>query len=161
MLASAVVLGVAAGWFSGGKLGRLGRIQIHWWPLLVVAMALRLVAAAVGESLIAWLVAFAAIITVAWVNRGVQGMALIALGALLNLVVVVANGAMPVDLIAAFTAGVEIPADGLHRAMRESDSLTVLADRIPVPPIGRLYSAGDVLLAIGGFWVPFAWMRKG
>lgn len=160
MLASGIVLGIAAGWFAGGRLGRLASVQVAWWPLLALAIALRLVAPSVGESLTAWVASFAVITVVAVRNRGLPGMWLIAIGAAMNLIVVLVNAAMPVDAVAAASVGVEIPADGLHRELRDSDDLSLLTDRIPVPLIGRVYSAGDVLLAAGGFWLPFAWMRR-
>lgn len=160
MLASGVVAGVVAGWLLGGRVGRLGEIQLSWWPVLGFAIVLRLIAPVVGESLVVWLLSFAAIGVVAVANRSVPGMWLIALGCLLNLAVVIANSAMPVDTAATALAEVELPVDGLHREMRNSDVLTLLADRIPIPPVHRVYSAGDVLLAAGGFWIPFASMRR-
>lgn len=160
MLASGVVLGVAAGWLSGGRLGRLAEIRIQWWPILAIAVALRLIAPAMGESLPVYMLGFAAITLVAALNRSIPGMWLIAIGAVLNLAVVLANGAMPVDRAGAVSAGVEIPVDGLHRELRDGDALSLFADRIPVPPIARVYSMGDLVLALGGFWVPFARMRR-
>ena len=160
MLASAVVLGVAAGRAFGGHLARLGDLRLRWWPLLAVAVALRAAAPALGEPLAAWVVAFGLIVAVALANRRLPGMWPIGVGALLNVIVVLANGAMPVDPAAAVSAGAEIRADGLHRAMRDGDALTALADLIPAPVIANVYSAGDVLLALGGFWVPFSWMRR-
>lgn len=160
MLASGIALGIAAGWLFGGRLGRLADVRIAWWPLLAVAVALRLAAPSVGESLIIWSLSFAVIALVALLNRGLPGMWLIALGASMNLLVVLLNAAMPVDTSAARTAGVEIPVGGLHRELRATDVLSALADRIPVPFISRVYSVGDVLLAVGGFWLPFTWMRR-
>lgn len=160
MLASGVLLGVAAGWLFGGRLPRLADLRIEWWPLLAGAVALRIVAPAIGEPFLAYIAAFLAIAGVAVLNRSVLGMWPIALGAGFNLLVVLLNGAMPVDPTAVVQAGTSIAVDGLHRELRDGDALAILADRIPVPPIARVYSAGDVLLAIGGFWVPFASMRR-
>ncbi|MBI2774255.1 MAG: DUF5317 family protein [Chloroflexi bacterium] len=160
MLISGVVLGVVAGWATGGRIARLGDLRISWWPLLAVAIAIRIVAPMFGDSLIAWVIGFALIIIVALVDRHLPGMAAIASGAALNLLVVLANGAMAVDPAAAATVGATIHSDGLHRALREGDVLTFLADRIPVAPIAGVYSVGDVFLALGGFWVPFAAMRR-
>ena len=38
--------------------------------------------------------------------------------------------------------------------------LPFFSDVIPVPPIGRVYSPGDLLLATGGFVLPFAASRR-
>ena len=160
MLASGIALGVAAGWAFGGRLARLADVPIRWWPVLAIAVGLRLLAPSAGEPLIAWVTSFAAITVVALVNRRLPGMWLIASGAAMNLAVVLANSAMPVDAPLAASIGVAIPLDGLHRELRDSDSLSLLADRIPLPVIGRVYSIGDALLATGGFWLPFRWMRK-
>jgi len=160
MLASAVLVGVLAGLMTGGRLARLADLHIAWVPLLVLALAARVFAPTFGESLPAWLLGFSAIVAVAVANRRIPGMWAIAAGAGLNLLVVVVNGAMPVDPAAAAAAGSSIPADGLHRELRAGDLLTFLADRLPVPPIGGVYSLGDVVLAAGAFWVPFAWMRR-
>lgn len=161
MLISSVVLGIAAGLALGGRFSRLGQLQIAWWPILIVAVALRLIAPALDPISVAlYLIAFAGIGAVAIANRAVPGMLLIGGGSALNLVVVAANGGMPVDPAAAAAAGAVMPGDRLHLALDSSSRLPLLADVIPVPIVRGVYSAGDVLLAFGGFWVPFAWLRR-
>lgn len=160
MLASGVVLGVVAGRLLGGRFARLADLSIEWWPALIAAVAIRVVAPAYGESVPVWVVAFGLIVAVAIINLRIGGMWLIALGAALNLLVVVANGAMPVDGGALALASARLPVDGLHRELAPTDLLPLLADRIPLPPLAGVYSAGDLLLFVGGSWVPFAWMRR-
>ena len=159
MLASGIVLGIAAGWLSGGKLGRLADLEVRWWPLLVLAIGLRVIAPSIGESLVVWILSFGAIGLVAAVNRDIPGMWLIVAGAIMNLIVVLANSAMPVDARVAASVGVAIPADGLHRELQDGDLLPFLTDVIPVPVVSRVYSVGDAMLAVGGFWLPFQRMR--
>jgi hypothetical protein len=161
MLASSVALGVAAGWLTGGRrLARLGDLRIRWWPLLAAAVALRLAAPLAGDlAALAYVIAFAGIAAVALADRHLPGMIAIAAGAALNCVVVAANGGMPVDQAAVAAAGATMPSDRLHLALGDASRLAVLADRIPLAPFRNVYSAGDVFLAIGGFWLPFAWMR--
>lgn len=156
MLVGAVVAGIALGLLFGRR-DRASRIRIAWWPLLVGAVGLRLVAPALGGlALIGYLFAFAAILGVAIADIRLPGMWLIALGAALNLIVVLANGAMPVDTAAAASAGASLrPDDPLHRALGADDRLTLMADVIPVPPLRNVYSVGDLALAVGGFWLPF------
>lgn len=161
MLISSVALGVAAGLVLGGRFARLGRLEIAWWPVLVAAIAVRFVAPMLGAAAtILYVVGFAAIATVALTNRGLPGMWLIAAGAALNLVVVAANGGMPVDEGALVTAGATMPGDRLHVALEGATRLAPLADVIPLPIVRGVYSLGDVLLALGGFWLPFAWLRR-
>jgi hypothetical protein len=123
-------------------------------------LALRFAAPALGDSFVLWLISFAAIAAIAVINYKTPGMGLIAVGAGLNLLIVALNQAMPVDVTAAEIARAEIAPDGLHRALRDNDVLAVFADRIPVPVLARVYSVGDLLLAFGGSWVPFARMRE-
>lgn len=162
MLASAVALGVAAGWLAGGRhLERLGDLRIRWWPLLAGAVVVRVVAPLFGDlSFVAYVLAFAGITAVALYDRRLPGMSLIAAGATLNAIVVAANGGMPVDPAAVVTAGATMPSDRLHIELGPSTLLPQLADVIPLALYRSVYSVGDVLLALGGFWLPFAWLRR-
>ena len=162
MLASAVALGIAAGWLAGARrLGRLGELRIRWWPLLAAAVAVRLLAPVFGElSAVAYVVAFVAISAVALADRRLPGMTVIAAGATLNAIVVAANGGMPVDPTAVAAAAAAMPDDHLHIELDAATRLPQLADVIPMAIFRNVYSVGDVLLALGGFWLPFAWMRR-
>jgi hypothetical protein len=89
-------------------------------------------------------------------NLGLPGVPLIAAGLLLNVVVIVANGAMPVSTSAAAGAGVGAEAlrladDPLREPLGDGTRLPLLADRVPVPAPGwaQVVSAGDVLAAAG------------
>lgn len=161
MLASGPVAGVLAGWAFGGRLSRLGDLRLRWWLVLPVALVVRLVAGALGDlASSAYVLAFAGIAAVAIANVRVPGMPLIALGSTLNLLVVAANGGMPVDHAALAVAGAQLPNDRLHVPLTDRSLLAVLADRIPLALFRGVYSVGDVLLAAGGFWLPFATMRR-
>jgi hypothetical protein len=84
---------------------------------------------------------------------------LLAVGFGLNLVVIVANGGMPVDprALAAVGRGGTDVADGFlyeHVAMTRTTRLAWLGDRLPVPIQGNVISLGDVVLAVAiGLWV--------
>jgi len=161
MLASAIVAGVVAGLVFGGRFSRLADLRVIWWPLLVVAIAARLVAPAFGGAALAlFLGGFAAIVAVAVRNIALPGMTLIASGAALNLLVIALNGAMPVDPAAVAAAGALMPTDRLHTPLTEHTRLGLFSDVIPVPMVRNVYSIGDVLLAAGGFWLPFSWLRR-
>lgn len=89
-------------------------------------------------------------------NRAVAGTPLVAAGLLLNVVVVTANGAMPVSYWAAERAGMSRADLGLERdAMREpaggSTRLRFLGDVLPValPVRPQVVSPGDALVAAG------------
>lgn len=162
MLASAVALGVVAGWLGGGRrLDRLAELRISWWPLLALAAALRAAAPLLGDlSVVAYVIAFGGITAVALADRRIPGMSLIAAGATLNAIVVAVNLGMPVDPGAVAAAGATMPSDRLHVELGPATRFPQLADVIPVALFRGVYSVGDVLLAFGGFWVPAAWMRR-
>lgn len=160
MLASGPILGIAAGLAMRGSLARLADIRIRWWPVLAAAIAVRLFAGQIGAvAPLLYVLAFAGIVLVAALNRGTRGMVLVAAGAALNLLVVAINGGMPVDPAAVGVAGTRMPDDALHISMTERTALPLLADWIPLAVYRSVYSPGDLLLAAGGFWIPFAAMR--
>lgn len=161
MLASGPVVGVLAGWAFGGRLSRLSDLRVRLWGVLAMAVAIRLLAGVAGDfapSL--YVMAFVGIVVVALGNARLAGMPLLALGSLLNLLVVAANGGMPVDQGALTAAGAQMPSDRLHLPLTDGTVLSILADRIPLSPFRSVYSLGDVLLTVGGFWIPFAAMRR-
>lgn len=162
MLASAVALGVLTGWLGGGRrFDRLADLRVRWWPLLAAAVAIRAIAPLFGDlSAVAYVAAFGGITAVALADRRIPGMSLIAAGATLNAIVVAANLGMPVDLEAVAAAGATMPNDRLHVELGPATRLPQLADVIPMALFRSVYSVGDVLLALGGFWVPAAWMRR-
>jgi hypothetical protein len=91
-----------------------------------------------------------------WGNRSVAGVPLIALGLLLNVVVIASNAAMPVSLTAAAAAGVPTSplrtgTDPVREPLGDGTHLGLLADRIPVPAPGwaQVVSVGDLLVASG------------
>lgn len=161
MLASSIVLGVVAGWLLRGDVRRLGAISVRWWPLLALAVAIRLLGGALGDLAVpAYLVAFGSVLAVAVANASLPGMPFIALGAALNLLVVGLNGGMPVDPAAVEVAGARMPVDRLHLPLTAATALPVLADRIPMAVFANVYSVGDFALAAGGFMVPLGVMRR-
>lgn len=84
-------------------------------------------------------------------NRLVPGATWVAVGFLLNLTVIAANGAMPVSPRAAEAAGVPITREiqgPRHEVLTDETVLSWLADVIPVPPLQTVVSAGDVWLAL-------------
>jgi hypothetical protein len=93
----------------------------------------------------------AAIVVFLVLNRHLPGMLLAGLGLAMNVVVIFTNGAMPVSLVAADIAGVETSlTEGIgHEPMTSGTVLPWLGDVIPLPGLGVVISAGDVVLAAG------------
>lgn len=158
MLVSAIAAGVLCGLVLRGDLRRLGALQIVGAPFLFAAVGLRLLAPFLPFApLPLYLLSLAGLVVVAWVNRDLPGAVLIGAGATLNLVVIAANGGMPVDLAAAASVGSAGPHDPLHVVLGPESRLTFLADVIPF--FRSVYSAGDFVIAAGAFWLPLRALR--
>ncbi len=104
-----------------------------------------------------------------WCNRRVSGFGLLALGLLLNLAVIVANGGLmpisPETLSTVHGSPTEVVTGGHATGSKnivllvEETQFEWLADRFTVPdqlPIQFAFSLGDVFLAVGAFWVLWA-----
>jgi len=160
VLASALLLGVVTGIGFGGDWRRLLRLSVRGVPILIAAALLRVIGVFWGLPLPIYVMVLFSLVVVAMMNRKLPGAIMLAAGVSLNLIATLANGGMPVSTQAADIAGVAIPSDGLHVAMTSETLMPILADLIPVPFVRNVYSAGDIVLAIGGFWLPFACLRR-
>jgi hypothetical protein len=161
MLVSGLVAGFVLGLASGGDWRNLQRLDLKLWPGLVIGVFARALAPFLGGlALSASIAGLLLVALVAIVNRAVPGAWLIGLGSLLNAVVTSANGGMPVDPGALAASGKPAPSDGLHVILGPETRIGFLADVLLVPVVNNIYSLGDVLLAIGGFWMTFRLLRQ-
>lgn len=151
-----ILLAVAVGFGLGGSLRRFEDLQLHRWGLALVGLGLHFLAIyAVLDDVyapVALALSYALLIMFLISNRWIPATWAMGLGLLLNLVVVTANGGMPVDPAAIERIGGD-PAvaaattDGWHHVMTEEDVLWQLGDVIAVrQPISIVLSIGDVLL---------------
>ena len=151
--------GVMFGYARGGRLTRLGRLPLRRNRLLLTAIGLYVIGVLGGllwEPLLAILsaVSWLTIAFYAWVNRAVQGAALVALGLAANGMVILINAAMPVSMSAAARAGAD-PAALLaptERTALGSDTLLPwLGKTVPIafPPRPEVVSPGDIAVAAG------------
>ncbi|HET7488371.1 MAG TPA: DUF5317 family protein [Acidimicrobiales bacterium] len=153
----AVATGVVAGLLTGGRFRNLSFRRLRLWPLLLGGVALQALALRAGGPSTALLLAsYALLLAFAAANVIVVGMWLVATGIALNLAVVAVNGGMPVRPAALVAAGLaergrpgEVVLSGKHHLERPSDRLVPIDDRIPVPLLGEVASAGDVVMAVG------------
>jgi hypothetical protein len=165
----AVVGGLLVGWALGGSIGRLEASRVGYVWVLLSALVLQVVAAFV---LTGWAYAAALVVSlllaVAWLaaNDRLAGRVLIGLGLGANALVIVANGAMPVQLSAAARAGIAtgpLYNDPRHTVADADTRLALLGDRIPLPLPWQpqVLSVGDVLVAAGaGLMVTQAMRRR-
>ena len=160
LLLAVVILSVVTVRPAGGSLSALGRIRLrHAWAIFgALAIQIAIVSVVPGGS--PWLhrvlhigsYALAAVFVVA--NRRLAGMRVLALGATLNLIAILANnGVMPASRSALRTAGrLTNSTDFLNSAAVAHPRLLVLGDILAVPhavPFANVYSIGDVCIAIG------------
>lgn len=162
---AAILVALLIGVLSGGAPSNLGRTVLKFEvPLLLLFVAQglargRLLGLARSSALGFWIWAISsvALFVLLLLNARKPGMAVAALGVLLNLDVVLANGAMPIvssaagaSTTTAVTKAVHESA-GFYQAANAATLARVLADAIPlrVPGGTTLLSAGDLVLAVG------------
>lgn len=158
ILLAVLAAGIVVGRLRGGSLRRLGEADLRFMPVVFAGVALQGTAAYVGSRTAATtlaLLSHLAVLAFAGANAKRPGMALLGIGALMNFVVVAANGAMPVSPDAMARAGVGSPAigapdlGGLHEIMTPESRLTFLADVIPIRAARHVVSPGDLVLWAG------------
>ena len=156
---------VGAAWAAGGRWHRLAHLHLRARPLVVAAVVAQAGGALVGlagfgDARRAYVVGLVASAVCALVfctrNLSVPGVALVSGGLIANALVVAANGAMPVSIVAAYHARVPIAAistgsDARHEIAGIGTHLRWLGDIVPVPlPLRpEVVSPGDVLVAAG------------
>lgn len=159
-----VVAAAIAGLLRGGSLDTLANTKFRWIPVLFGALVLQLGFDLwdppwLGDSggLAVLLASHAAVALFFGLNWKLPGMALAAAGFVLNVLVIGANGAMPISERAAEAAGLEnFDQFGIkHERLDDGTALPWLADVIPLPGTGKVISAGDVLLAAGIGWLVY------
>ncbi len=161
MLVSGLIAGLVLGMIAGGNWRNLQTVEFRFWPALVVGAVARLAAPLLGAlALAASVIGLVLVGAVAILDRALPGAWLLAGGALLNALVTIFNGGMPVDPGALSASGKPAPNDGLHVLLGPETRLPFLGDVILAPVVNNIYSAGDVLLAAGGFWMAFRILRR-
>ncbi|HHX87351.1 MAG TPA: DUF5317 domain-containing protein [Firmicutes bacterium] len=164
MFLEAAIIGAVIGLLRGGKLNRLGQINLSGWPLAVIALIIQLgLWVDYGARwnclpvLIPYLhiLSYLPLLAFVYMNRSQPGMYLFGLGLLLNLIVIASNGGtMPVDadklaplLREELLSGAGSP---LHLPIDINTRLAFLGDVVRIPyGKHRMISAGDIALSIG------------
>jgi hypothetical protein len=160
MLVSGLIAGFVLGLAFGGNWRNLHALDLKLLPGLVAGATARVVAPFLGG--LALSVSLAGLIVVALVaaiNRSLPGAWVIAIGSILNAVVITANAGMPIDAAVLAASGKPAPTDGLHVILDAQTRLPFLADVLLIPVINNIYSVGDVVLAVGGFWMAFRLLK--
>jgi Family of unknown function (DUF5317) len=164
-----IVVGLLVGWSRGGRPSRLSELRVqHLWLvwMAVVVQATQRYAPAIRRLLeddlgVPMLVLVFGCIAV-WLlvnlpaqTRGVRMAIVVVLaGGAINGVAILANGRMPFSVPAAQYAGVpndKVVATDLpkHEPASTGTSLAWLGDVIPVRPIHKVVSVGDIVILAG------------
>ena len=177
-----LILGIAAGWLAGlirsritGKPYLVPEISKIW--LVLIAVIPQLLIFQIPSTASWFSDAAAAVVLVAsqlvllvfiWFNRDKTGIKILGVGLLLNLLVITLNsGLMPISPETATSLFPDIPLSAWQIGSRpgmsknimlypEDTRLAWLSDTILLPewfPWARALSPGDVLIALGVFWL--------
>jgi hypothetical protein len=161
-----VMAGVVAGWLRGGDLPSLASTPIRGRWLALACLAVQaLIGAPVVRALgmpralgaVLLMVALVALVGVARANGQLEGVPLLALGLLLNLLVTVANLGVPVTQATLSRASVPVEQplphrpDAKHVLQGPASRLVVFGDRLAVRPLRTVTSFGEVAEFAGLF----------
>jgi hypothetical protein len=163
------IVAVGVGYVLRGSLSSLSRLHVRWSPVALVGLLLQVVPVP-GRTwpLVLLYVSFVLLLLFAVVNIRVAGFALIAVGVVLNFLVIGVNSGMPVTRQALVASGQmdtysSLVHDGgaKHHLSSSSDHLIFLGDVIAVAkPIGQAVSVGDIFTYGGVVTVIVLGMRR-
>jgi hypothetical protein len=147
---------------AGGKLSRLADIKLRAAWLAGAAIAIQVVIVsilpgsigALGEPL--HMSSYLLLGVFAWLNRGITGLPIVALGGLSNFICITVNGGvMPADPDALRAIGRSPGSDEfINSTALAHPKLAFLGDIIATPaswPVSNVYSVGDLLILSGAF----------
>ncbi|MCP4085867.1 MAG: DUF5317 domain-containing protein [Actinomycetia bacterium] len=158
-----LVLAIAVGFVARRLSGTTDTLPVLAWPAVpLLAIGVQIFNQVTGLGWTAVMVASHALVTV-WAvaivcrqSRAARiGMSIVAVGFVLNLLPVAANGNMPVSESAAVAVGFKIDESietghlAKHRIARDGDRLLLLSDTIAVPWLRAVVSIGDLVMALG------------
>jgi hypothetical protein len=144
---------------TGGHLRRLADIKLRWVPLAVAALAVQVFVITIWPAMPhpiavgAHLASYLMLAAVVWINRGVPGMVVIALGAGANaLAIAVNDGTLPASAHALREAGIKPRVGFQNSGVLTHPHLAWLGDTMVTPswlPLRNMLSVGDLVLLLG------------
>ncbi|GAA1852173.1 DUF5317 family protein [Asanoa iriomotensis] len=166
LLVAPLVAGVAGGYAFGGRLANLGAVRLRAPWLLWIAAVVQVVqlfvepfARFVEDGLHVPMLAVVFGPVAIWLVLNLRGrglaariaVAMIFVGGALNAIAIALNnGRMPYDPEAAVLAGLPVGVETRKNAPADANTFVAhLGDVIAVPPIHKVVSAGDLLIAAG------------
>lgn len=166
----ALPIGLVIGFATGGRAAGLSEVRLRWAPLAVLGLLMQLVLffGPVAESVGAlgmpvYIGSTALVLLVVLRNAARPGLAVVALGALSNLVAIVVNGGfMPASPAAMAALGRSVNGGYSNSAIVADPMLWPLTDIFAIPhevPFANVFSVGDVLIGLGLAWAIAAAMH--
>jgi hypothetical protein len=144
---------------TGGRLGRLADLPLRWGWAALGALALQVLittlapAGSTGLHKLLHVASYVLAAACIAANRRIAGLPILAVGAALNAVAIIANGGiMPASARAMRLAGLPPAEHFANSAPVAHPRLLALGDLLPVPgpwPLGNVISVGDVLIILG------------
>ncbi len=177
ILAAAILGAVLIGLLRGGSLQRLAGLPLRWPWVALVAFGLQIyliyfpepVSKGLASPRVTLLIlSYALLLVVIWQNRTLSGFWLIGAGLLSNFAVMLLNGGyMPITLEALTQVGHSRNALSSEPGARVLATKDIVLPReatigwwlsdifvLPPPfPIPSVFSVGDMLIALGVFWL--------
>lgn len=158
--AAAILAGAGLGLMCGGEFQNLASVSFRFEILTFCLFVLQGLARgrllsvipATSAAIAVWIFVSAILCILLLLNWRVPGMALGALGLLLNLLVVLVNGGMPIfvspPLTVSMLSRAVLSSGGFYQSGGTATIATSLADVIPLRLMGHttLFSVGDVVL---------------
>ena len=157
-------MGVLVGYALGGRLAGLARLRLRGLWLLWVAAAVQAgqyvppVRRLVEQDAHIPMLGIVFAVVAVWLGRNLRqpsrwlraAVAAILIGASLNAAAILANGRMPYSPHAAVVAGVPIDSQTpKNEPAHAGTRLAGLGDVIPVPPLRKIVSVGDLVIGLG------------
>jgi hypothetical protein len=142
-----------------GRLSALGDLPLRMPGLAVAGIVAQVVIVSIvpaglgGLHQAVHLLSYCLLGACAWVNRRIPGVPLIALGGLLNLIAIAANGGvMPLDPALVVHTTQEGGQGFVNSGVVEHPHLLFLGDIVATPrdwPLANVYSVGDFVILLG------------
>ncbi|MDD5015905.1 MAG: DUF5317 domain-containing protein [Atribacterota bacterium] len=176
-----IIISIMIGLFRNGKLSSLSQISLERIELILLACLIQAGLIFLGSRRLKFILdyssymiifSYIALLMAVWNNFRLKGMKIIAMGIILNFIVIAINGGhMPVLLNSLYKAGLDdfalVLKEGIyvtHTLITERTLFAFLADVIPLsPPFpdSSVVSAGDFLMFYGVFsLIQNAMMKK-
>lgn len=169
LIVGTLLIAVAIGYLSGGRLSNLTKLHIRWAPLAVVGLAMQVVSPPGRWPLAMLFGSFVVLTILVAANRRIVGFWLILVGVALNFTVIALNSGMPVSAQALTASGQQNMVSELtdnddshvkHHLVTGEDRLLFLGDVIAIAsPVAQVISLGDIFVYGGVAVVMIVGMR--